>query len=76
MSDRNNDVQAVAAKQIVSRDAHDEFDAWKWANVAAKLGWRVVTVLPLRGQFLVWAEAPVDADPDEWDLSYYGKERP
>lgn len=58
----------MAATQIVSREAADEFDAFQWAKSACRLGWRVVCCFPDRFFVLcVWAEAPADADPDEWD---------
>lgn len=53
---------------IINRHASDSFDAWKWADAAARLGWRVVCcfVDPVGG-LCVWAEAPDDVDPDDWD---------
>jgi len=56
-------------KQIVNRFASDCFEAWEWANAAAGMGWRVVTVIhrDANGGFMVWAEAPDGADPDGWD---------
>jgi hypothetical protein len=57
--------------QIVNRTASNDHDAWEWANEAAGLGWRVVCVFPGTGSYLcVWAEAPIDADPDEWDRAH------
>lgn len=53
---------------IINRHASNSFDAWKWAEAAARLGWRVVSCFQdEHASFCVWAEAPSDADPDEWD---------
>lgn len=56
--------------QIVNRTASDDFFAWQWANVAAHLGWRVVAVFPGVGGLCVWAEAPLENDPNDWDRAH------
>lgn len=67
-------------RQIVHRIAADDFRAWQWADAAARLGWRVVTVTPnpnMGGRWSVYAEAPVGTDPDDWDHEHesrYGDE--
>lgn len=59
-------------KHIVNRTTTDDFHAWEWADEAARHGWRVVAVICRQKPFEpdrwnVWAEAPLDAKPDDWD---------
>lgn len=50
------------------RAQDDYWTATKLANVAAELGWRVISILPSngRGVSIIWVEAPDDADRQEW----------
>jgi len=64
--------RVMEAKRIVNRCAVNSYEAWRWANVAAGLGWRVVSVF--QGDsgegWAVWAEAPASANAGDWDRAF------
>ena len=53
----------------MNRSTANSFEAWRWADAAADIGWRVVAVF--RGDsgegWAVWAEARAGLNPNLWD---------
>lgn len=63
------------ASSIIHRLTRDSFGALMWADNAAGLGWRVVSIVNSAEGWHVFAEAPEDADPDDWDAALAATER-
>lgn len=58
-----------APKSIDHRDCHHWMEAWEWADAAAAIGWRVVSVTHDGTHWHVFAECPKGSDSEDWELN-------